>query len=509
MRRPLSLLALPACLLAVALPGCGGDDESAGPLDAGLAYVPADSPFAVVVDTDLEGDQYKALDSILAKFPFGDRTIAELIADQLGGTGSDVDFEEDVRPILGNPAVLGATDIRSFLADDNDDSFVAALQADDQEALESLIEKSGAEEAGETAGATKYEDGGSVFAVDDDVVVLADSERSLDRALERADGDDRLTQDEFEGAFDENPNAALAGVYANLQNLIASSAEGRTAAKRIPWVGALRTLGLTMKASGDGVGVDFVARTESEGLTEEDLPMAAGDESPPVLARPGELGLGLRDLSQVIRFAEAAGQSIDPSGFGDYEQAKQTLDSRLGISIDDDLIGQLNGDVSASIALGTDFAVRAELRDPGAFEETLTKIAEVLPTFLEGAGVSGLSLEEPSGGDTFYRLTGPDGEVAAFGVADGSFVVASDAERAGEVALDDPEQVDGARGALATSADAQALVNGVIQQLGPTLGLSGVQGFGAQLFTGPLEDLTGSASIDTDGLRGRMTLGVE
>ena len=264
--------------------------------------------------------------------------------------------------------MLGATDIQSFLADGNDESFVAALQTDDQEALDNLIEKSGAEEAGETAGATKYEDGGSVFAVDGDVVVLADSERSLDRALERADGDDRLTQDEFEGAFDENPNAALAGVYANLQNLIASSAEGRAAAKRIPWVGALRTLGLTMKASGDGVGVDFVARTESEGLSEEDLPMAAGDESPPVLTRPGELGLGLRDLSQVIRFAEAAGQSIDPSGFGDYEQAKQTLDSRLGISIDDDLIGQLNGDVSASIALARHFAVRAELRDPGAFE---------------------------------------------------------------------------------------------------------------------------------------------
>ena len=509
MRRSLSLLALSACLVAVALPGCGGDEENSGPLDAGLAYVPADSPFAVAVDTDLEGDQYKALDSILAKFPFGDRTIAELVADQVRGADSDVDFEKDVRPILGNTAVLGATDIQTFLADGNDESFVAALQTDDQEALDNLIEKSGAEEAGETAGATKYEDGGSVFAVDGDMVVLANSERSLDRALERADADERLTQDQFEAAFDTNPNAALAGVYANLQDLIASSADGRAAAKRIPWVGALRTLGLTMKASGDGVGVDFVARTESEGLSEEDLPMAAGDESPPVLTRPGELGFGLRDLSQVIRFAEAAGQSIDPSGFGDYEQAKQTLDSRLGISIDNDLIGQLNGDVSASVALDGEFAVRAELRDAGAFERTLTKIVEVLPTFLEGAGVSGLSVEEPSGSDAFYRLTGPDGEVAAFGVADGSFVVASDTKRAGEVALDDPEQVDGAHGALATSTDAQALVNGVIEQLGPAFGLGGVESFGAQLFTGPLEDLTGSASIDTDGLRGRMTLGVE
>ncbi len=509
MRRSLSLLALPVCLLAVVLPGCGGDDESSGPLDAGLAYVPADSPFAFAVDTDLEGDQYKALDSILAKFPFGDRTIAELVAEQLAGADSDVDFEQDVRPILGNTAVVGATDVASFLEAGNDESFVAALQTDDQEALDNLIEKSGAREAGETAGATKYEDGGSVFAVDGDMVVLANSEQSLDRALERADGDERLTQDQFEAAFDTNPNAALAGVYANLQDLIASSPGGRTAAQRIPWVGALRTLGVTMEASGDGVAADFVARTEAEGLREEDLPMAAGDSSPPVIARPGELGLGLRDLGQVIRFAETAGQSIDPSGFGDYEQAKQTLDSRLGISIDDDLIGQLDGDVSASVALDGKFAVRAELRNAGAFERTLTKIVEVLPTFLEGAGASGLSVKEPSGGDAFYRLTGSEGEVAAFGVADGSFVVASDTERAGEIALDDPEQVDGARGALAATADAQALVSGVIEQLGPAFGLSGLQGFGAQLFTGPLEDLDGSMSIETDGLRGRLTLGVE
>ena len=40
-------------------------------------------------------------------------------------------------------------------------------------------------------------------------------------------------------------------------------------------------------------------------------------------------------------------------------------------------------------------------------------------------------------------------------------------------------------------------------------GSSGLEGFGAQLFTGPLEDLTASMSVDTDGLRGRMQLGVD
>ena len=37
------------------------------------------------IDTELDGDQYKALDSILGKFPFGDRTVKELIAERVAG----------------------------------------------------------------------------------------------------------------------------------------------------------------------------------------------------------------------------------------------------------------------------------------------------------------------------------------------------------------------------------------------------------------------------------------
>ncbi len=73
----------------------------------------------------------------------------------------------------------------------------------------------------------------------------------------------------------------------------------------------------------------------------------------------------------------------------------------------------------------------------------------MLPAFAEGAGASGLQVEKPSGGNPFYPLGGSDGDVAAFGVTDGLFVVASDTERAGEIALEDPESVDGTDGALA------------------------------------------------------------
>ena len=54
------LVAIPLVLLALLIAGCGDDDSGSG-LDSALAYLPKDAPFAVAIDTDVEGDQYKAL----------------------------------------------------------------------------------------------------------------------------------------------------------------------------------------------------------------------------------------------------------------------------------------------------------------------------------------------------------------------------------------------------------------------------------------------------------------
>jgi Protein of unknown function (DUF3352) len=509
MRRLLLTLALLACLAPAALAACGGGDEkSSGPLDAGLAHFPKDAPLAVAIDTDLDGDQHKALDSILGKFPLEATSVRELLRDPIGGSGSNVDFESDIEPLLGNPLVIGATDVSSLTGSSEAEDFVIALQTKDKAALDELIEKTGPQEIGEMAGATKYEDAGAVFAVEDDVVVIAPSEEELDQALERADGDDHLDTDTFEAGLDGLPGSGLARVYADLEALLASQPGGERA-RRDEWIRALRTLGLTATVRDEGVEVEFKLRTDSEGLNDEDLPIATGDESPPVIRRDGEIGFGIRDLAQIVRFAEAAGQAIDPSGFADYARAKQTLDARLDVSIDDDLIGQLTGDVSASVALDGGFGVRAELKDPAAFERTLAKIADVLPAFAQGAGLGAVTIEKPDAGEGLYALRQADGDTVVFGVLDGVLVVADSLERARELASEQPERVDGAEGAVALSSDAEELANVVIGEFGERFGVTGFEAFGAQLFTGPLEDLIGSMSASTDGLRGRVTLGIE
>ena len=508
MRRLLAVLALVACLAVTVLAACGGDEEETGALGSALAYLPKETPFAVAIDTNLDGDQYKSLDSILAKFPIDAPSLKDMLRDELAGEGSSVDFEQDVEPILGNPFVVSATDVTSFLDSSETRDFVAALKAKDQDALDNLIDKTAPREVGEVAGATKYEDGGSSFAVKDDMVIFAGSSERLDQALERADGDDHLEEATFDAAFGDLPQDAAVRVYSDLQPLIGSD-PGGAQARKVEWVGALRTLGLTASAREDELEVQLNVRTDPEGLSDEDLPIAAGDEAPPVLSREGEVGLGIRNPAQIVQFAEAAAQAVNPSGFGDYAQAKQTLDARLDVSIDDDLIGQLTGDLAASIAPDGGFGVRAEVERPEALARTLAKVADVLPSFAEGAGFGAVTIKKPSGGDGLYTLTQADGDDIAFGVVDGVLVVADDPAEAEELAAEEPESVDGAEGAVVMRSDAQYLANAVIDEFGPALGLSGLNALGAQLFTDSFGELSGSLSASTDGLRGRLRLTFE
>jgi hypothetical protein len=267
-------------------------------------------------------------------------------------------------------------------------------------------------------------------------------------------------------------------------------------------------LGLTVTAKDNGLDVDFRARTEGD-LSDDDLPIASGDEAPPVIERDNEIGLGIRDLAHIVHFGENTAQAIDPSGFGDYEQAKKTIDKQLGVSLDNDLIAQLTGNVAASVALTGGFGVRAELKDPAAFEKTLAKVADLLPSFAEGAGFGPVGLSKPKAGQQFYALAQPDGDAVIFGVVNDVLVVANDAKRAAALASAEPVDVPGAKGSVTLSTDAEQLANTLLEHYGPALGLGDLGSIGVGMFARPLGDLTGYMSASPDELRGKLTLGVK
>jgi uncharacterized protein DUF3352 len=500
------LIATSLALSVLLFAGCGGGDDSGSPLDSALSYLPKDAPFAVAIDTDVEGDQYKALQALLKKFPFGEQ-LQDSLRQQLEQSSGGVSFNDDVKPVLGNPFVVGATDAASFTGDSGDTAFVAAIRAKDKDALDKLIDKTKPKKTGEESGATLYEDNGTVFAVKDDTAIFAGDKQQLAQALKRADGEDHLDEDTFNEGLDGLPDSALARVYADVEALLKSD-PGSADARKVKWIDALRTLGLTVAAKSDGIDVDFRVRTEGD-LSDADLPIAPGGESPDVIKRKGEVGLGIRDLAHIVRFAENAGQAVDPAGFGDYAQAKKTIDKQLGVSLDDDLIGQLTGNVSSSVSIDGKFGVRAQLKDPKAFERTLARVADVLPSFAKGAGFGTVGLSKPKGGQDFYALAQPDGDAIVFGVVDDALVVANDPARAGQLAGAEPTAVSGAEGSVVISADAEQLVNTLLSRFGPALGLGDLGGLGGALFTRPLGDLNGFVSASTDELSGKLTLAID
>ena len=499
MRRLLStFLVIPVLLIA----GCGGDDDSGSALDAALAFLPKDAALVVALETDIEGEQFTAVGELIDKFPFGDQ-IRETLRDQIEQSQDGVSFNEDVRPVLGNPIVVGAANAEAV----ESSNFVAAVRAKDGDALDNLVEKTKPRKVGEASGATLYESDGSFLAVQDDIVVFANDQAQLRSALERAEGDDHFDEDAFDEGFEGLPETALARVYADLEAVLRAD-PGSSEARRVEWIAALRKLGVTVSAKSDAVDVAFRATTEGD-LAEEDLPIAPGDDAPPVIEREGEVGLGVRDLAHIVGFGENAAQAIDPAGFGDYAQAKKTIDRQLGVSLDDDLVGQLTGNISASVSIDGKFGVRSELKDPQAFERTLAKVADVLPSFAEGAGFGTVGLSKPRAGEDFYALAQADGDSVVFGVVDEMLVVANDPARASRLASEEPADVPGARGSVAVSADAEQIVRTLLEQFGPALGIPDIGGFGTGLITQPLGDLNGHVSASTDELRGKFSLAIE
>ena len=487
-----------AVLAAAALAGCGGgDDEAASSLDEALGYLPEDAGFVFIASTDLE--DYDDVDKILGKFPFGGQA-KDALKNSFESEGAD--FDDDVKPLLGNEVVVGTDDNASFVDSESDTSFVLALEAKDAGKLEDLA-KDGTDSRGETEGYDVYEteSGETWLAVKDEVVVLSDEEETLENALKQRGEDDRLTEDDVEPAFEGLPEDAPARAYVNVKALLAADPDVKDALK-IKWVDHIETLGIAGSVTEDEIAIDYRLATDPEGLTEEDLPLASGSGAPQVFEREdgsAEIVLGLRDPGRSIEFAQAAAEAVDPTGFGQFAAGKEQIGRRLGIDVDQDVIAQLSGNVAVVATLDQKFGLRAEVEDPAAFEKTLAKAMDGLPGFADG-----LTVTKPGRGEDLYGVATEDGRTYALGVSGDAFVLANDAKLAGEVATRPLESVDGAQGAFVATADAEQLANDVIAKFG-----GGLQGIGASLFTGPLGDIVSSASSSTEGITGRLSLEIE
>lgn len=484
------VLPLIVALAALALlAGCGGSGSGNATEDA-LSFMPKDAPVVMAFATDPNGDQWKQVNKLLGKFPFSGQIKAQ--AKQGFNSSSKLDFDKDVKPILGNDFVV-AVPSTAALQQSNTPS-IGALKVDDEGKANDFLKKD-AQKATSIDGTDVYREAGDTYlAVKDSTIVLADSTQLLGEALKRHDGSDHMSQSGFDSLTAGVSGDGLLKVGVNIQQIVAADPKA-AAARKVKWVNGLRDGGALVSAQSDGLQVSF--KTTTEGVTAADLPLAPGAQSAPVVRRASDVGFGIRNLAQAIRFGESASQVSNPKGYAHYLAQKKKINKKLGIDLDKDVIDQFQGNASVSVGIDGGFAVRSDLRDPKAFQATLRKAAPKLAKAAKGKHVGVAVPKRPNG---FYALATAKGKKYVFAVIGGKFVLATDAGRAAQIASQSATPVPGAKGSLAMAMDTRSIVNQVLQK----------QGRGqAAVITGSLGDFVGSVESETSGLSGLFKLTIK
>ena len=482
-RRALATL-LAVAAIAIALAGCGGSNSAKSALDDALGYMPKGTPIVIVVKTDFGDQQYKNLNSLLDRFPFVG-ALKNQLKNRITFGARHIPYSE-IKPLLGNDIVVGLTK-----AGGHQHGIVIAWKTKDAGKAKSLLSQ-GAHEIGTSHGATLYQGPGTlVDALEGPIVIAAKTRALVEAALAERGQSDRLTQSRFESALTGLPGDAIVRVYGDVQKLLASRPQA-LGALRVPWIAAVHTFGATATAATDGIALDF--RAPTQGVSADQLPLAAGSASPAVVRRPGEIAIGLRDPGQTARFAEQALLAATPGA----ALAKTAASQTLGVDLDRDVIGQLGASSAYSLGLDGTFVGRVDLKNPGAFKKTLAKLAKNLPKIGKLVGASVLP-KVKAGPKGFYQVTTKRLKLFV-GVVAKELVVASDPARAKQFATQAATPVAGVHGAVVVIAEPRSIVQKLIgNRAGAFRGLLGA-------FLAPLKDLRGWVDAEPSGLTGHLKL---
>src|SRR5205085_4656710 len=153
-------------------------------------------------------------------------------------------------------------------------------------------------------------------------LVVAGPRAELEDALARRADGKGLARKTFDDSVQGLRSTALVRGFFDVGGLLRKS-PGAAQALRIPWVGALRTFGFTGRAENDGVHVDFDLKSNRSKLTSGQLPLASGAGAPPIVRRPGEISIGVRDPGQIVDFVLQAGEAASPQFAAGRRQLEQ------------------------------------------------------------------------------------------------------------------------------------------------------------------------------------------
>jgi Protein of unknown function (DUF3352) len=436
--------------LVVVLGGCRDDPPKAtGP--AALKYVPADADAVLVVPTDLEGEQLQRLNTLLEPmFREGDE---HSVRDVFASFFEDVDmnFARDVEPLLGEDLVVAEW------GDEENPNLLAAIETPDGERADALGRKLDLD-----------------YRVDGDTLLIS------------INGDTATLEppaDSFDpAAFGDDEGPALVRLAGN-PALIVQALEVDV---DLPWIQALEGLSASIRLEDDAITARAHLTTRPDGLSDEDLPLAPGDDAPQAADEDGAISSGNRNQSQTTVFLAQLARKAWPDS--DFVAEVELAEKDLGIAFEDEVLKQFNGP-SASVAWPDgNFAAVSEVADPDRMRELLPRLAPRLPGILRSLqslgnkGLVALLLVAPDAplvpgalpllqqgdigvrrlaGEDLYELTGLADEgnrftvpAVVFGMLDDDrFVVASGLDKVRSVADLEVSDVDDAHGGAVARTD--------------------------------------------------------
>lgn len=313
---------LVAALLAV-LAGCGGQSSAPG---SAAAVVPGSAVAYVSVDTSFEGDQWRTVSGLLAKFPDGEGLVEKLLADAASEAGLEGDA--DVRAALGREVAFVVLGLPS---DPGDDPPVVVLtQPEDEDAFTTLLD-------GEDA----------VRAEVSGWQVVAPSEAELQQYREALDESSLEGSEAFAEAMAGLPDEALARVYANGQALAEALPQG-AAQPPFSLPSATGTIGAALVAEADGV------RLEGHTVAGEDAEVQAEPFTSDLVGRVpagavafltfDNLGKALTDSAEMLGGAGAF-LPFDPAEVGGVLSGEVALYVRPGPTVT--LVAEVDDEAAA------------------------------------------------------------------------------------------------------------------------------------------------------------------
>lgn len=331
-----------------------------------LSYFPAGSPLVLSIATDPNSAAVKNAEALVAKFPLaglGETALMSRIQ-QLG-----IDYQSDIRPLFGNPIMIGATGSQLSSAGASS-SYLFVWVAKDAGKLKALIGKlGGAHSIGSHAGATLYQAGTTTLALHGATALLGPSAASVDAALDRHANGGGITSAQHSQAFTGLPQDALIQVFGNLTGVLSQPSAAK--ARRVPWVAALKGYAVAISANSSGLSFNYRLDTSGATLTAAQLPFAPA--SAPSLAGTLPVTVGIQNPAHIVQFAEAAAQTTNPASYAKFLARQAVSRKKTGVDVNS-LLNLLTGTLTVASDTHTTLA-RAQVSDPGAAANDLSKLA--------------------------------------------------------------------------------------------------------------------------------------